>query len=267
MAQRVEKYLAEQRRLAELPVTNGSSSRGRLDIFVILLDNRSITRAQPWSGHLRNPNKSRNEIATRCNGSARVPSIGQRPSHSTTDWSRSAQRLWSVRRGYPLQWSRNDNRRARACDSCQAADRKIGTDHFSHGVREAFPVKYRVVEPPQRLFLDPSCQRVVPASPMEMPDQLLDHGSTGKLIARLGIPRRTTGTDARAQHDKRFEEQVLVALARADVARLAARERQVERVRPVNGRKRPSPSPHRKTTRNGSDLISRRGETTTPSAR
>ena len=46
------------------PVTNGSSSRAASSSSSSSRS-RSISRAQPWSGHLRNASKSRNEIASR----------------------------------------------------------------------------------------------------------------------------------------------------------------------------------------------------------
>ena len=116
-------------------------------------------------------------------------------------------------------------------------------------------------------FLDPVVHRFARAPTVEVANQLVDHRRRLQLIASLGIAHDVRQVEPVARADQSLEEQILVALARTDVADLSASEGQVERVGPSTAGNRPSPSPQRKTTRNGSDRISRSGETTTPSAR
>ena len=72
---------------------------------------------------------------------------------------------------------------------------------------------------------------------VEVSHQLVDHGGGGKLVARLGIARDVRQVKTLSRTDESLEKQVFVALAWADVARLAVCKRQVKRVRPINGRK------------------------------
>ena len=115
-------------------------------------------------------------------------------------------------------------------------EREISADDCAR-IRDRLAREIRFVEPPQRLFLDPRVPRFVRASALEMDDQLVNHRGGGELIASLGVARDVRQVQTFARADERFEEQILVALTRADVARLAVRECQVERVRSVNGRK------------------------------
>ena len=76
------------------------------------------------------------------------------------------------------------------------------------------------------------------APPLEMANELVTTVE-GASSSPVWASRATYDRYRRSRRDKRFEEQILVAFTRADVAGLAVRECQVERVRSVNGRKSP----------------------------